>query len=217
MKQIEVIMNFTNNYRFIYHTKIAAALKIRKSNNKAVIEVPLSISDAQLDLYKAGGTIYIVGNEITENLSIEIDNGLPINNFYDTQGLVPLLTRQYTGSIYNGGYHEIESVDVQNRTITLKTPEDEIIEEDFNGTIVISAWNGNNTNIKAVLLYLESQHGQSGLISESVKNYSYTLSDSKNRVQAGTGLPIDLLLPFKRFKKLPAIALKQLKELLYAF
>ena len=216
MKQIDIIMNYTNNYRFVYHTGINAELKITKENSEVTIEVPLSIPDEKLNLYKAGGTIYIVGNEITENLAVEIDNGKEISNYYETQGVVPILTRNYSGSIYNGGYHVIKSVDVQNRTITITTPEDDCIEETFNGTIVLSAWNINNTNMKAVLAYLESQHGQSGLISETVKNYSYQISDSKNRIQAGTGLPKDLVLPFKKFKKLPAIALKQLKELIYA-
>ena len=216
MKELNLLSSYTNNYRLIYQSTISSSMEIKiEGAAEVIIKLPLTVPEEIFKKYRAGGAIYILGNEIAESITVATMESDTVNDFYNAQGLSPILTREYQGSFYNGGYHQIKSVDIAKRELTLETSESEIVPEEWNGAICITAWNPKSADIKEVKEYLDSQFGKTGMLSEKVKNYSYQISDSKNRIQKGTGLPIDLLLPFRAYKKMPNIKEQQIKKMIY--
>ena len=218
---IELAVAYTHNTRADYRSKINAEMEIKKDGDDIKLVLPNSVPQEILNNYKKGKTLFIVGEEVVENIFYGIDQHHKLNYYpFEAEGLVSIEAREFRGSNSFGGFYKILDISGNEITIAIAADlgfEDDGVIESFNGTIAISAWRETDAVLKPIVEYSTTQQFGSGLVSEKVKNYSYQLSASKGRMNEVTGLPHELTLPLKRFKKLPNAYHKQLKELIYVF
>lgn len=217
-RAIEQAVGFTHNTRLNYRTKIVAELKIEQDQAEPKdwkIVLPTSIPTEQLDRYKKGMTIFILGEEIVTSVPYGIDDNSKLQYWADAEGIKTFIVRDFVGSTANGGYFKIKDVTntSQEKSITLEG--DGFIEEEWIGIICLSAWREDSTILKPINEYLLSNLAGSGIVSERVKNYGYQLASGGSKVDKKTGMPKDLLVALRRFKKLPEVYNHQIKELIY--
>ena len=107
------------------------------------------------------------------------------------------------GSINNTGIYTIKSI--ENNTIETY---EKLFDEDFNGFIIRLSFVGiTSDTISSMVTYKNRSLNSSGVKSESIDGYTYTLdTDSNNNV---SGYPINIMRSFNSMKQLPGNEAKE--------